>query len=95
MRLMLTAVVAALVALVVAATVDVSTASAQDCGALWVERNTYYKHAGYCFRSRQAIEYFGNGGCYIHNEARVRFLPHIRRRIDDIMRLERVLGCPR
>jgi hypothetical protein len=54
-----------------------------------------YKHAGYCFRSRQAIQYFWNVGCYIHNEARVRFPPHIRRRIDDIMRLERVLACPR
>jgi trimethylamine:corrinoid methyltransferase-like protein len=62
---------------------------------LWVERNTYYKQAGYCFRTQQAIQYFGNAGCSIHNEARIRFPPHIRRRIDDIMRLERVLGCPR
>jgi len=91
MRLMSTAVAA----LVVAATLELSTASAQDCGALWVERNTYYKQAGYCFRTTQAIQYFGNGGCYIHNEARIGFAPHIRRRIDDIMRLERVLGCPR
>ncbi len=91
MRLMSTAVAA----LVVAATLELSTASAQDCGALWVERNTYYKQAGYCFRTTQAIQYFGNAGCHIHNEARIGFAPHIRRRIDDIMRLERVLGCPR
>jgi hypothetical protein len=91
MRLMSTAVAG----VVVAATLEVSAAGAQDCGALWVERNTYYKQAGYCFRTRQAIQYFGNGGCYIHNEARIRFAPHIRRRLDDIFRLERVLGCPR
>jgi hypothetical protein len=91
MRLMSTAVAA----LVVAATLQVSSAGAQDCAELWVERNTYYKHAGYCFRTVQAIQYFGNAGCYIHNEARVRFPPHIRRRIDAIQRLERVRGCPR
>jgi hypothetical protein len=91
MRLMSTAVAA----LAVAATWEVSAASAQDCGALWVERNTYYKQAGYCFRTTLAIQYFGNGGCYIHNEARVRFPPHIRRRIDELLRLERVRGCPR
>jgi hypothetical protein len=56
---------------------------------LWVERNTY------CFRTRQAIQYFGNAGCYIHDEARIRFAPHISRRIDELLRLERVLGCLR
>ena len=70
-------------------------AHAQDCQSLWVERNTYYKQAGYCFRTRRAIEYFGNAGCYIYNEAQIVFPPNIRRRIDDIMRLERVRGCPR
>jgi len=90
MRLMLTA-----VAPLVVATTWRCPPPAQHCGALWVERNTYYKQAGYCFRTQHAIQHFGNGGCYIHNEARVRFLPHIRRRIDDIVRLERVLGCPR
>ena len=91
MRLIPTAVAA----LAIAVGWEVSAAGAQDCGALWVERNTYNKHAGYCFRSRQAIQYFGNGGCYIHNEVRVRFPPHIRRRVDEILRLERVRGCPR
>ena len=86
---------AAVAALVVAATLEVSAANAQECGTLWVERNTYYKQAGYCFRTRQAIDYFGNAGCHIHDEARIRFAPHIRRRIDELLRLERVLGCPR
>ena len=91
MRLMSTAVAA----LAVAATWEVSAASAQDCGALWVERNTYYKQAGYCFRTRRAIQSFGNASCCIHDEARIRFAPHIRRRIDELLQLEWVLGCPR
>ena len=67
----------------------------QDCEALWFEHNTYYKQAGYCFRTRRAIQSFGNAGCCIHDEARIRFAPHIRRRIDELLQLERVLGCPR
>ena len=91
MRLLLTAVAV----LTVAATLAPAVAQAQSCQALWVERNTYYKQAGYCFRTRRAIEYFGNAGCYIYNEAQIVFPPNIRRRIDDIMRLERAWGCPR
>jgi trimethylamine:corrinoid methyltransferase-like protein len=84
----------AVAALAVVATWEVSAASAQDCEALWVERNTYYKHAGCCFRTTRAIQHFGNSGCNIDNEARIRFPPHTRRRIDEILRLERVRGCP-
>jgi hypothetical protein len=43
---------------------------------LWVERNTCYKQAGDRFRTTQAIQYFGNAGCSIHDEARSRFPPH-------------------
>jgi hypothetical protein len=49
-----------------AATLEVSAASpriAERCG---VERNTYYKQADDCFRRLQVIQYFRNGGCYIH-----------------------------
>lgn len=91
MRLMWTAVAG----LLAATALGVPVAGAQDCHALWVERNTYFKQAGYCFRSERAIAYFGNEGCYITNEAQIRFAPHIRRRIDDIRRVERALGCPR
>jgi hypothetical protein len=38
-------------------------ANAQSCYDLWVERNAYYKRAGYCFRTPRAIAFFGNGGC--------------------------------
>jgi hypothetical protein len=85
----------AVAALAGAATLEVSAASPRIAERRGVERNTYYKQADYCVRSQQAIRYFGNTGCYIHGEARIRFALHIRRRIDELLRLERVPGCPR
>ncbi len=38
----------------------VSTADAQSCYDLWVQRNSVYKEAGYCFKTPRAIRYFGN-----------------------------------
>lgn len=29
----------------------ISAASAQGCRKLWAERNSYYKQAGYCFKT--------------------------------------------
>ena len=82
-------------ALIVAASFGAPPAMAQDCQSLWVERNTYYKQAGYCFRTQRAIQYFGNEGCFITNEAQIQFPPNIRARIRQIIQLERALGCPR
>ena len=71
-----------------------ATASAQQgCQALWVERNSYYKDAGYCFKTRRAIAYFGNQGCIYYDEASVPLPPSIRARIADISSLERRYGC--
>src|SRR5215210_4815253 len=64
MRLLSTAAAA----LIAAATLGADAARAQDCQSLWVERNSYYKNAGYCFRTQRAIQYFGNGGCYVYDE---------------------------
>jgi YARHG domain len=84
-------------ALVAAATLGATAtvASAQSCQDLWIERNTYYKQAGYCFKTPRAISYFGNGGCFIYNESQVPFPPQVRARINQIVRLERAYGCPR
>ena len=81
-------------ALTVATTLAAAPASAQTCQALWVERNQYYKNKGYCFKTQRAIRYFGNAGCWIHNENAVPFLPWERARIDQIRRLERSMRCP-
>ena len=70
-----------------------STAHAQSCQALWVERNSYYKEAGYCFKTERAIAYFGNGGCMYYNEASVPLSRFARARIAAITQAERSLGC--
>ena len=81
-------------ALAVAAALGATTAHAQSCHSLWVERNSYYQRAGYCFRTPRAIAYFGNAGCYIVNEAQLRFPPGVWARILEIRRIERARGCP-
>jgi YARHG domain len=68
-------------------------AIAQNCEQLWVERNSYYKAHGYCFKTQRAIEYFGNGGCSIQNEEDVPLTPRERNRIQQIKGQERALGC--
>ncbi len=70
-----------------------SAASAQSCQDLWVERNSYYKQAGYCFKTSRAISYFGNGGCIYDIEASVPLPRNIRARIAEITRIERRSGC--
>jgi hypothetical protein len=70
-----------------------SSASAQTCQALWVERNSYYKEAGYCFKTARAISYFGNGGCMYDYEGAVPLSAGVRARIAEIVRLERRVGC--
>jgi hypothetical protein len=71
----------------------VSAASAQGCEQLWVERNSYYKDAGYCFKTPRAISYFGNDGCVYQYEGDVPLPRGIRARIAEIKWLERRNGC--
>src|SRR5262245_38875867 len=73
--------------------VEAPPANAQSCQQLWVERNSYYKRHGYCFKTPRAIAYFGNGGCRYHNEAAVPRSGAERARIAQIQRLERAYGC--
>ncbi len=82
------------IALAVAGTTALATsASAQSCQALWVERNSYYKEGGYCFKTARAISYFGNAGCMYDNEGAVPLSRAVRARINEIVRMERALGC--
>lgn len=70
-----------------------SVASAQSCQELWVERNSYYKDASYCFKTARTISYFGNQGCMFDNEASVPLPRSVRARIAQITWLERRNGC--
>jgi hypothetical protein len=65
----------------------------ERCDELWTERNSYFKEAGYCFQTSQAIEVFGNAGCRTSNQAALRLSNSIRNRIAVIVRMERQLGC--
>jgi len=71
----------------------ISAANAQTCNDLWVERNSYYKDAGYCFKTARAIAYFGNAGCQYDNEAALPLSRGVRARIGEIVRLEARYGC--
>jgi YARHG domain len=73
----------------------VSTANAQGraCHRLWVERNQIYKDYGYCFKTREAIRYFGNRGCRYESEEDVPMPRRDRARISRIQAEERDLGC--
>lgn len=77
----------------VAASLAAAPAYAQTCQQLWVERNQYYKNHGYCFKTQRAIEYFGNGGCYINDQNAVPLTPAERARIAQIGQQERTAGC--
>src|SRR4029077_10416012 len=80
-------------AILAGALLAASQANAQSCQALWVERNSYYKEAGYCFKTTRAISYFGNAGCRYDNEASVPLSAAVRARIAEITRIERNYGC--
>jgi hypothetical protein len=71
----------------------VAPAYALSCHQLWTERNSYYKARGYCFKTAQAISYFGNAGCRYQDESRVPLTGSERNRIAEITRLERAQGC--
>lgn len=76
------------------AVVAVSTAMAQDvCRQLWIERNSIYKSYGYCFKTRDAIAYFGNAGCSYDYEGDIPFSRYDRDRIARIRAQERQYGC--
>lgn len=68
---------------------------AETCAGLWTARNEIYKAQGYCFRTQRAIASFGNAGCQYDNIDDVPLSANDRRRIDDIVRQERDLRCPR
>jgi hypothetical protein len=91
MRLLPTAATMLFAAATLATTVSLSYA--QTCQSLWVERNSYYKAAGYCFHTPRAIRHFGNAGCRFDEESAVPLSRATRKRIAQIVRAEQRLGC--
>ena len=91
MRMVSTAVTIALATATLGAAI--SLGYAQSCQELWYERNSYYKEAGFCFKTTAAIRAFGNAGCQYDNENDVPLSAAVRARIDQIIRAERASGC--
>lgn len=72
---------------------DKSDLREYSCKALWVLRNTMYYEGGYCFQTQRAINYFGNGECYVDDAEDVRFNKYERQNIQSIQSVERSRGC--
>jgi len=68
-------------------------ASAGVCSELWVQRNAIYKANGYCFKTRKAIDYFGNAGCLYDNAATMPMSSADKGRVLAIKKREKQLGC--
>jgi hypothetical protein len=79
--------------IVAASTLATPAYSQGICQRLWVERNSIYKEAGYCFKTARAIRYFGNAGCQYDVEAALPLSRGERARVADIIAEERANGC--
>jgi len=65
-------------------------ALADSCYDLWYERNAIYDENGYCFRTSLGKRVFDNSDCYTDKPT---FTRAEQRRIDQIRKEERRLGC--
>lgn len=65
-------------------------AMADICYDLWYERNAIYDDNGYCFNTRDGRRTFDNSDCYTDAPD---FTRREQRRIDQIKRQERQIGC--
>lgn len=66
---------------------------ALSCHELWVARNQIYKDNGYCFKTKKARNYFGNGGCYVNDEGDVQMSWKERKLVMEYHHWEMVNGC--
>jgi YARHG domain-containing protein len=93
MRLLSLSILLAISTVSVGFTASEANAQSGACRQLWVERNSIYKAAGYCFKTSRGISYFGNAGCAYAREGAVPLSRGDRARIARIRAQERALGC--
>lgn len=65
-----------------------------SCPQLWLQRNSIFKAAGYCFHTPRGIRTFGNAGCAYDDERDVPLSDRDRQTINTIQQIERMKGCP-
>jgi hypothetical protein len=64
-----------------------------SCDLLYDVRNTIYKENGYCFKTERAIEYFGNEGCWITQQSRVKLNSIEKYNVGQIVAVEKQFDC--
>ena len=63
------------------------------CSQLWELRNVMYAEAGYCFKTKRAINFFGNDECEIDDQADVELSEIELDNVATIVEVERDKGC--
>lgn len=64
-----------------------------QCKALWELRNAIYAQNGYCFQTQRGIDFFGNKGCWVTDQAAVSLNAYERENVATIRTAERAKGC--
>lgn len=64
-----------------------------SCQILWDVRNTIYKENGYCFQTQKAKNYFGNKGCWITSQSKVKLNAIEKYNVAQIVAVEKARGC--
>ena len=64
-----------------------------SCDALWLQRNSIFKSAGYCFRTPRGISAFGNAGCRFDDIHELPLSDIDRENVERISRAEAMKGC--
>lgn len=64
-----------------------------SCSTLWELRNTIYFEHGYCFKTKRAINFFGNDECYIDDAEDIDFNSVEQTNIARISAVEKQRGC--
>jgi hypothetical protein len=65
-----------------------------SCDQLWFGRNSVFKEAGYCFKTRRAIDVFGNAGCRYDDINAVPLSNENQNLVSTVQRVERDKACP-
>lgn len=64
-----------------------------SCDGLWLQRNSIYRSAGFCFKTPKAVAAFGNTGCKFDEIRNVPLSDRDRQGIDEISKFEARLHC--
>jgi hypothetical protein len=72
---------------------DARAQTLTECQQLWLVRNSFFKSHGYCFKTAQAIAYFGNAGCVYQDPGDVPLSRLERDQIKQLVLRERAISC--